>query len=432
MGLLEARNYHLYPGGVSSSAQRGPTSLYTKANMTSPSSTGTSGYSIQIWGTADEIDTAAWEELRDPDDLFMDLRMLRVTARTMSDTDEFGFVLVRDSDGRPVAATCLWKFTIEGTLLARDNWSMRLLKRLAKILPTINHHRILVCGMPVSAGQSNLRFAPGADHETILAVLNDRLEAIARSERLRCIVFKEFEDHEVPFASSLERLGYVRSDSLPMNQFNPSCRSFEEYLASLKSRKRWQIKDSLRKLEGGNLRLHVTSDPKEIALLYTDSVHQLYEAVLGRAEARLESLSPDFFREIPRQFPDNSVFCFLRDGDVVCAFGVVLFSQSVAYALYVGVDYEKNAEHHLYFNTMYAMLAESLRRDVKLVSWGQTADQFKQSKLNCHQTSRCFFLKGTNFLMKTALAALRQQLFPEHAVCKQPPAEQGRAQKRVA
>ena len=74
------------------------------------------------------------------------------------------------------------------------------------------------------------------------------------------------------------------------------------------------------------------------------------------------------------QFQTLSAIVIVR----CCAFGVVLFSDHVAYPLYVGVNYDLNNDYELYFNTMFAMFEASLHRGVKLVSWGQTADQFKQ------------------------------------------------------
>jgi len=398
--------------------------------MNSTECVGTAGYSVQIWDTVDAIDVPAWESLRVADDPFMDLRMLRVTAGTMPATDSFRFLLVRDGDGRPVAATCLWTLSIVGTMLSQDDWLIRAIKRVAALIPTLNHHRILVCGMPISAGQSNLRFAPGADQASILKVLNEKLDEICRSERLRCVVFKEFESPDPKFASALESLGYRRANSLPMNECAPDYNSFEGYLKTLNSKKRSQIRNTYKKLQGGDVRLVVTSDPQEVAALYTDRVHGLYHEILENTEVQLETLTAGFFRELSREFPDETSYCFILKGDVVLAFGVVLFAGRVAYPLYLGVDYDQNAEHELYFNTMYAMFDQSLQRGAELVSWGQTADEFKRLKLNCYQTPRCIFLKGTTWVMRTVIGLLFSELFPERVVASLP--DRKMAAKRAA
>ena len=387
-------------------------------------------YSIQVWNSVEEIDLSAWQSLLKPDDLFMDLRLLYVMANSMADSDTFRFLIIRNADGDPVAATCLWNLTLKGTLLADENWAIRTVERLARFLPTLNHHQVLVCGMPVSAGQDNLRFAPGVDHGEIMTVLNEKLESIAQRDGLRCIVFKEFETHDASLTAAFKQLGYRCAESLPMNQFEPTCNSFEGYLSTVNSKKRWKIKNSRKLLDGQNLRLHFTSCPEEVSRLYTDQVHELYHAVLGCAETRLETLPANFFRELSRQFPDETEFCFIMQGDTVYAFGVVLFSEQVAYPLYVGVDYDLNAEYDLYFNAMYAMLQISLKRGVQLVSWGQTTDEFKRDKLSCYQTPRHFFIKGTNWLIATAIDLLFDQLFPKRVINEK--VETQAAQRRAA
>lgn len=373
-------------------------------------------YSIQVCDSVDQIDVAAWESLQDADDLFMDLRLLRATADSMADTDSFRFLLVRDIAGTAVAATCLWSFKATGTLLAVDNWIIRTIKRVSSVVSTLNNHRVLVCGMPVSAGQNNLRFAAGANRTEILDALHTKLMSIAKSEGLRYVIFKEFEQVDPEFTAKMMELGYYCADSLPMNQVDARWPSFEAYLATLTSKKRSQIKNTNKKCRQGEVQLIVTSDPDEVDRVYTDSVHQLYRAVLGNAEAQLETLPPTFFRNLARQFPDQTTFSYVLENDTVLAFGVVLYSDQVAYPLYVGVNYDRNNEYDLYFNVMFSMFEESLRRGVQLVSWGQTADQFKQMKLNCYQTPRHFFVTPTNLFSKTLLAAFFPYLFPKRTV----------------
>jgi len=369
-------------------------------------------YSIEIFDSVDQIDVQSWNSLHQGDDLFMDLRLLHVTAKSMVNTDKFRFLLARDESGVAVAATCLWQFTLDGTLLATDHWVIRALKRFSEIAIPLTTHRVLICGMPVSAGQSNLRFAAGADRDAILEAMSTRLMELAKKEGLQYIIFKEFEEADPELQASMARLRFRRGDSLPMNQVDPQWSSFEAYLASMPSKKRSQIKNTNKKVRQGRMQLSVTSDPDLINRIYTDEVHELYKAVLGNSETKLETLPPTFFRELSRQFPNQTTFSYVMDGDIIQAFGVVLYSQAVAYPLYVGVNYDLNNEFDLYFNVMFSMFEESLRRGVTRVSWGQTADQFKQMKLNCYQTPRHFYVRGTNWFSKALIGSLFTYLFP--------------------
>ena len=65
-----------------------------------------------------------------------------------------------------------------------------------KLLPSLTQLKILMCGLPFSAGQNHLAFAPGADRPRILQQLDLLLRQIARRESAKLIVFKEFGEQE--------------------------------------------------------------------------------------------------------------------------------------------------------------------------------------------------------------------------------------------
>src|SRR5262249_29742748 len=148
--------------------------------------------------------------------------------------------------------------------------AMRTLTTLLKrVAPSLVQFRIIFCGLPLSAGQSHLRFAPGADHAAILRSLDETLRQVARDDRAQCIALKEFEDHDLPTPSAVESLGYRRADSLPMNVFHVEHGDFDEYLAAIHHRKRYEIRKSIKKGRQSGLRTLVTSDPAEVERLCT-------------------------------------------------------------------------------------------------------------------------------------------------------------------
>ena len=162
---------------------------------------------VTIWESAAAIDLVDWESVRHPDDLFMDVRLLKVTEQSMTPGDRFWYLLIRDSSGAPVGVLCAWLTRIEGTLLADDSLAIRCVRAAACVLPTLNFHPILFCGMPVSAGQSNIRITPSASQQDVLEKANAALEMIAACTAARFIVFKEFNDGEQSLASTLSQWG---------------------------------------------------------------------------------------------------------------------------------------------------------------------------------------------------------------------------------
>jgi len=80
----------------------------------------------------------------------------------MSESGKFWHVLFRDETGKPAAAACLCLYKIDGTLLA-EGFSKKVAAFVARLIPALVKFKLLFCGLPVSAGQSSLRFAPDAE-----------------------------------------------------------------------------------------------------------------------------------------------------------------------------------------------------------------------------------------------------------------------------
>jgi predicted N-acyltransferase len=369
-------------------------------------------YQAQIWRTAGEIDLTAWDCLRDRHDLFMDVRLLQAVEQSMARDADFRYVLFRDRTGAPAASACLCTYSVDSTVLAEEGLMRRIGLALKRVSPALVRYKVLFCGMPFSGGQSHVRFADGVDHRQIVSSLDAILSKVAREDGAKCIVWKEFQDAELPALATMIELRYRRADSLPMNQFRVQHADFDSYLASLHNKKRYEIRKSQKKFEAGGLRMITTSDSVEIDRLFTADVHRMYAAVVARSDTKFEFLPPEFFREMVRKLPDHCEMCFALEGDKVRGFGLCLHTEREYHPLFLGVDYEQNRDFDLYFNLMYRSLVDAMRNRSALVLLGQNADQCKTIKLGSHQTARHFYVRGVGFVMESVVRLLFNQLFP--------------------
>ncbi|HTI50928.1 MAG TPA: hypothetical protein VL475_08255, partial [Planctomycetaceae bacterium] len=121
-------------------------------------------YDARVWHSVDEIDVPLWNRLRDPHDLFMDVRLLRAVEISMARDATFRYVLFRDEAGVPAASACICTYSVDGTVLADEGLARWLANGLKRISQALVMYKIVFCGLPFSGGQSHLRFAPGVDH----------------------------------------------------------------------------------------------------------------------------------------------------------------------------------------------------------------------------------------------------------------------------
>ncbi len=368
-------------------------------------------YSISLARSIDERDVDEWlAACGGRADAVMDPRFLRVVEKSMGAEVQFCNVVVRDAAGTPVAAALLSLYSIDGILLAPERWK-KAVARLRWLWPSFLKVQVLFCGCPVSTGESHLRITPGADPQAVLQQLDWLLLRIARTVGTQFIVFKEFGPDQSAQTDSLRALGYVRADSLPMNEFPACFRDFDHVCASFRSRYRNQLRRSRKKFERAGLRVVHLRGGMGVAALYTEDVHGLYLSVLNRAEVKLECLSAEFFRELARQFPDDAAFTLIYQDKRIVAFTCGVFHQDAYLNFFCGFDYELNDETDLYFNLMYEDLDYALRQKVQAIHVGQTANDFK-SRMGCFLEPRCFYVKARLSALQPLLRAGSPHLFP--------------------
>lgn len=366
----------------------------------------------EIWSSVDEIDVAAWEQVRDPSDLFLDLRLLQAVETSMAATCRFRYVLYRDAAGEPAAIAVLCTFTIDIGVLADDAWSRWALRGLRRISRKLVDYRILFCGLPLSACQSSLRFAPGADSQVILQRLDVALRRFAKQDRASVIVLKEFADEELPPLKPLETLGYRKADSLPTHLVSLHSDSFDGFLKDMNSKRRANVRMSLKKFAGKGVEFVTTSDYATIERLFTPETYRLYEEVLGRSETKLEHLPQEFFLEMARQLPDCCEFTFAVEGERVIAFCISLWNDHEYRGLFIGYDASRNQDLDLYFNLAFRTIAEAAFHRSAVVEIGQNSSYFKRTKLGAVQSRRSLYVRGGNAVMNGVIGLLFKQLFP--------------------
>jgi predicted N-acyltransferase len=382
----------------------------TTANNASAASRST--VTEEIYSSIAEVDVSAWEQVRLPDDIFLDLRLLRSLEISMADCCRFRFALYRDATGEAVAIAVLSTFTVDIGVLADDDWSRWALDRLRSISAKLVKYRILFCGLPLSACQSSLRFAPGANTPEIVTLLDQALRRSARADGARIIVLKEFADEELPPLQPLQNLGYRKADSLPTHVVPLRSESFDDYLQDVGKKRRMSIKRSIKKFAASGIQFLTTSDLPTIERLFTPAVYEMYEGVYNRSKTKLEHLTPAFFIELVRQLPDCCEFTFAMDGDKVRAFYISIWSGHEYRWLYMGYDESINEEVHLYFNLSFRAIADAARHGVTFAEIGQNSEYVKRTKLGATQSRRSFYVRGVRPFTNWAIGKLFHKLFP--------------------
>lgn len=368
-------------------------------------------YTVSLAHSIDERDADEWHAAcGGRADAVMDPRFLRAVERSMGADTRFWNVVFRDAAGAPVAAAVLALYTIDGLLLAPERWKKRG-TRLRRLWPNFLKVPVLLCGSPVSTGESHLRMAAGADPSAVLGQLDRLMVRMARTQRAPFLVFKEFGPREVVHTDALLERGYLRADSPAMNYFPTRFRDFDHVCASVRSRYRRQLLRSREKIHRAGLRVAHLRGNEGFDALYGEDVHRLYLAVLDHADITFECLPAQFFRELARQFAEDAAFTVIYQGERIVTFVCGVFDGDNYLNFFCGFDYQLNEEADLYFNLMYEDIDYALRQNVRSLHVGQTANEFK-SRVGCYLEPRFFYVKARDGGFQYLLRAARRHLFP--------------------
>jgi len=368
----------------------------------------------ELFDSIDHVPPELWEVARGEEpSVFTSPVFLRAVEGGLPAHARVFHAIVSD-DGRPAACASLCAMTIDLLLLAGADthrsvgWGRRLFPGLGMV-------KVLFCGLPVSAGQGHLGFAAGADRARAVDRLDGLLRVLARRERARVVVYKEFGEGDAPHLDRLLERGYFRAESPATYELTHPFPDFAAYCAGLKSHYRNDVRRSQRKFDRVGCRAVHLVDPQDLLRAYTPEVHRLYEAVVAKSEVKLEVLPVGFFHQLVEQFPGRLSLTTVYHQDRIVAFNWGLAALPAYHFLFCGIDYALNGEADLYFNLMYHQLDHALRAGARVVRFGQTADAFK-TRVGCVGRPLHFYARAPGAVLSWVLRRFGGALFPPRPV----------------
>ena len=185
-------------------------------------------YIYRIYDSITDVSLADWQRLVGTiPDLGMDPRMIRVLEETLADQCRMWIITVADPTGVLVACACLSLFLVVDALCSAPVAVRKITELIRGYWPGFLKFGVLLCSLPVPAGENHIRMTPGADRAAVLTAVHEGMERLARKYAARTMVLKEFENARQSEWAPLERLGYLRGDVPPTYDLSANFRSFD-------------------------------------------------------------------------------------------------------------------------------------------------------------------------------------------------------------
>ena len=323
----------------------------------------------------------------------------------------FYYIAVYLGNSMVGAAPC---FSMRYSLDTSVNGTARRALNYAKrFTPEIFSVKALICGMPLGKGQIGV--IKGGEDKKIVDVIFRKMEDIAKDERIKLIAFKDFPHSYTNAFEALVENGFFKVDGLPYAEKDLTFKTFEDYLKTLSSATRYDLRRKFKKVDGNiKIEMEVVDELKDDALA---DVYRLYLQMLEKHEMIFEIVPVEFFKNILASMPGKAKVFLWRIDNKLVAFVFCTVSEDVIIDYFLGLDYAVAHKYHLYFIKHRDVMNWCIENGVKRYAMGFSGYEAKK-RLGFDFTPLHIYVKHRsrvmNFIFKKLVNFLKFENFDPH------------------
>ncbi len=305
---------------------------------------------IELHGSLERLDAAAWDELAGTDDPFVEYAFLRALETSGSVGEDTGWspihVTVWHGDRLVGALPLYTKDHSWGEFIFDFAWAR------AAAQSGLRYYPKLVSMVPFTpATGRRLLIAEGVDADAVRAALIAGARAAADEVDASSIHLLFLTDEE---RARVVELGLRPRLSVQFHWENEGYETFDDYLARFRSRKRKQVIKERRAVRDSGLDVRILQGP-ELSDLEWRALRRFYRSNCA-AHGSHPYLRPEFFEAIRETHASRMLVVMAYEGDTPRAASINFTKGSHLYGRYWGCG----AQHyeHLHFELCYYRLIE--------------------------------------------------------------------------
>ena len=281
--------------------------------------------------------------------------------------------------------------SLEGPLKPAVEWIHRNAPKLIAV-------PVLGMGSPLTE-ECPIGFQPGMkEHDRIAAfeALLHGMNDYAAENKIPLLALKDLRDRDATWAARpLKRQGFTGVATLPLATLHLPFKSEDEYLASLSSSMRSDLRKKMRRAS------KVKFEFRDSIADIEDEIAALFEET--RANSKVDYGSFDevpatYFREVMRNCHGKAHVMLGTIDDKLISFNISLTEPDRLLAKYIGMRYPDAREHNLYFLNWMAMVRYCIERGIPWMQAGHTSYRQK-ARLGCKLKRSWIYFKHRNMLI---------------------------------
>ncbi|WP_141621050.1 GNAT family N-acetyltransferase [Myxococcus sp. AB036A] len=327
-------------------------------------------------GSINDIGREDWHTCFPPTDVMQSFELHQATEAASIEDVRFHYLVLRN-EGAVVAIVPCFRFRMSLTVIAPENVN-KVVSQVRRALPDFLFLNAFVIGTPIAICKDLLGIRtdlPKARRDDVLRAISREVIARARHLKLGLVFMKEFTSQKLPEVKDVlsPRFHFVESAATTYLYLGePGKSTFKD---RLRKKYRSLMNNRMARVQEAGMRWETVSDFSR----YAAQMHPLYLQVLNRSKIRFETLSVDFFAQLPRRLGDRvfALLCF--KGEQLVSFELFLKDAEWVHPIYLGLDYSLRDEGALYFNSIYKIVEVLESQGKSVVQLGQTSYAVKAS-----------------------------------------------------
>lgn len=347
-----------------------------------------SGYEMQLYQNAEDIDEQAWTELNHTGNIFTSLEFLRGMQFTAPPEMSFIYIILRKN--RKNVAGYIFQsvhLSIEvlADVLAPLTKQRSIVAHMSEWLTSCREEkgmRVLISGNNFVSGEHGVITPKGSNSAEAFTLLPEVVKVIVRKitkpVKFSVILVKDYyTSHKNRPEVLLTKKRYHSFAVEPemILKLNPEWSGFPDYVAAMSKKYRNRTKSVLK--NSAQLEEHHLDEEGLRAAI--NDIYPLYYKMHQKARFRLSALTPEYFIGMKRLFPSRfGVKMYTLNGKAV-GFRTFFLNGDQLEAHFIGVDYEVNKEVDLYNRILYDFVDDAIKTGRKELLLGRTAAEIKST-----------------------------------------------------
>lgn len=325
-------------------------------------------YEIQIFDSVTPIKDD-WDKLIPPNHS-LSSSCYNIYEQASPENINYRFALVTENDV-PILGAIFQVIRIRPENL-RGTHKNKFTKHVTELMLNLHEILVLVNGNVYKDGLEGLYFdrtklAPNQANE----LLNNCIDMIDKKDCLSAVMLKDFPSDLIP--PSIPKSIKLDEDISMKFVLNPDWNSLQDYISSLSKKYMARAKKIL--LSGYEMTVKEFSSA-DIEANKTE-IHALYNQVVSRQSFTFGHLNENYFPAVKTYLGAKLTLKGLYINEKLVGFYSTIDHDSELEVHYVGIDYDYNQSHNLYFNIHFWALEDAILKRKKTLEMGRTTLEAK-------------------------------------------------------